>query len=186
VCAHSNQIAEMLAKSSNIGTRLAADPEHSKLSLTIELNEPAIVDGADTELSFDCRDKRRALEDGCGAQLKGTRKLRFAAWDFVVEANNGNVFLARTLLRLDQPRGAIDAHDQTACDFGIKSAAVARLLNTEDALDPRYNFMRGRIGGFVEVDYAEPNILFDFALQWCAAVGYWSEMTSPNEHCSRS
>lgn len=45
------------------------------------------------------------------------------------------------LLRLDEPRRAVNADDQTSRDFGIESTTVARLFNTQDSSKPCDNFV---------------------------------------------
>lgn len=60
--------------------------------------------------------------------------------------------LTSTLLGFDQPGGTVHADNQTACDFGVKRAAMARFVHTQDALDPRHHFVRGRVGWLVKVN----------------------------------
>ena len=56
--------------------------------------------------------------------------------DALVQPVDGDVLLARALLRLDQPRRTLHAHDQAASHLRVKRARVARLLHAQDALDP--------------------------------------------------
>ena len=58
-----------------------------------------------------------------------------------VEAEHTHVLLASALLRLHQPGGALYAHDQTPGDLRVQRAAVARLLDAQDSLDPGNDFM---------------------------------------------
>jgi len=69
-----------------------------------------------------------------------------------VQAHDGHVLLASALLRLDQARRAVDANDKAAGDLRVERAAVARLLDAKDALDPRDNLVRRGVRRLVEVD----------------------------------
>lgn len=161
VCAHTHQIAKMLTESTNVSASFTAHPEHGELSLAIKFDELAVVDGTDTKLTLNCRDERRTLEDGSGAELKSACELRLPAGDIFVEANDGDVFFSCSLLGFDKPCRAVDAHDQAAGDFGIESAAVAGLFHTQDALDPSDDLVGGRVGGFVEIDNSKFDIFLD-------------------------
>jgi hypothetical protein len=57
-----------------------------------------------------------------------------------VQTNDANVLLAGALLRLDEARGTINAHDQRSGHFWIQRSAVARLLHAQYAFDPRHNY----------------------------------------------
>lgn len=70
------------------------------------------------------------MEERASECLKGAGELRFAAGEFVVEANDADVFFAGALLGFNEPSCAIDADDEAARDFGVKGTAVSRLLNT--------------------------------------------------------
>lgn len=61
-----------------------------------------------------------------------------------------------TLLRFDQPCCPLDAHNEAPSHLGIQGATVPCLLHSQDAPDPRNHLMRGRVGGFVEVNKARP------------------------------
>ena len=69
--------------------------------------------------------------------------------DLAVQAEHTDVFLAGALLRLDQPGGALYAHDQTSRHLRVERAAVAGLLDTQDALDPRDDLVGGGVGWLV-------------------------------------
>lgn len=60
------------------------------------------------------------------------------------------------LLGLDQSRGSIHAHDQTAGDLRVERSAVTRLLHPQDPPDPRHHLVRRRVRRFVQVDEARP------------------------------
>lgn len=65
----------------------------------------------------------------------------------------------------DQPGGTVHADNQTACDFGVKRAAMARFVHTQDALDPRHHFVRGRVGWLVKVNETRPGEEFKEEIQ---------------------
>ena len=87
------------------------------------------MDGSDTELALDGRNERWALEEGTSEGLQGAGKLGLATWKLVVQTDDTNVLLSGTLLRLHETGRAINADDEAASDLGVKSAAVASLLN---------------------------------------------------------
>lgn len=121
--------AEVHAKSSNIGTGLAADPEDTQVAVIVKLDKLALVNGSDTELTLNSRDQGRTLEQGTGERLEGAGELGLTARQLVVEANDADVFLSGTLLGLDQPSGAVNADNQAASDLGVEGTAVASLFN---------------------------------------------------------
>jgi hypothetical protein len=127
---HTKQETEMHAQSTDVGTSFAADPEHAQLPLIVELIELALVNCSDTELTLDGRNERWPLEEGAGEGLKGACKLCLAAGQLVVHANNTHVLLSGSLLRLDETGRAVNADDEAASDLGVKSTAVASLLDS--------------------------------------------------------
>lgn len=141
----------MHAKRSDVGTSLAADPEDTKMTVVVELDELGLVDGSNTELSLDGRDQGRSLEQGAGEQLEDACKLCLAAGDLVVEAHNRHVLLSSTLLRLDKSCSSVNANDETSCDLRIESTTVTSLFYAEHALDPCDDFVGGGVGGFIEL-----------------------------------
>tara|TARA_R110002003_G_scaffold239_1_gene17188 strand:+ start:27146 stop:27544 length:399 start_codon:yes stop_codon:yes gene_type:complete len=132
VRAHTEQKTEMYAERTDVGSSLAAHPEYTQLPLIVEFVELALVDGSDTELSLDGRNKRRALEEGTSEGLERARKLRFAAGQLVVQADDAHVLFSGTLLGLDETGRAVNADDEAACDLGIEGTAVASLLDSTD------------------------------------------------------
>jgi hypothetical protein len=52
----------MHTESSDVGAGFAADPEHAQMPVVVKLVELALVDGTDTKLSLDGRNKRWSLE----------------------------------------------------------------------------------------------------------------------------
>jgi hypothetical protein len=130
VCAHTEQKTEMHAQSTDVGTGLAAHPEHAQLPLVVELVQLALVDRTDTELALDGGNKRRSLEKGTSERLEGARKLRLTSGQLVVHADDAHILLSGSLLRLDETGRAIDANDEATSDLGIKGTAVASLLHS--------------------------------------------------------
>ena len=126
----------------DVGTSLARNPEDTELSLVVELVKIALVDGSDTELSLDGRDKRRALEESTSQGLEGAGKLCLTTGELVVKSDNTDILLTGTLLRLDETGGAVNADNQTSSDLGIESTGVTSTLATENALDPGDDFVR--------------------------------------------
>jgi len=63
VRANTEQQTQMHAQCSDVGTRLAADPEDTQLAVVVELDQLALVDRTDTELTLNSRDEWRSLEE---------------------------------------------------------------------------------------------------------------------------
>lgn len=101
VAADTEEETQVDAEGSDVGTSLTADPEDTKVSVIVELDELGLVDGSDTELTLDGRDQRRTLEQSAGEGLESAGKLSLAAGEFVVEADDSHVLLTGTLLGLD-------------------------------------------------------------------------------------
>lgn len=98
-----------------------------------------------------------------------------------MEADDADVFLAGTLLGLDEASGAVDADDQAAGDFGIESAAVAGLVDAEDALDPGDDFVGRRVGRLVEVDDTRGDVGLEITAMGVAANRDGREVGCTNE-----
>jgi hypothetical protein len=130
VGADSEQKTEMNAEGTNVSSSLAADPENTQLPLVVELVQLALVDRSDTELALDGGDERRALEESSGERLQGARKLRLASRQLVVQADDADILLSGSLLRLDETGGAVNADNEAAGDLGVESAAVTGLLDS--------------------------------------------------------
>lgn len=60
---------------------------------------------------------------------------------------------------------------------------MSGLLYSENALDPRNDFVTGWVRGLVKVDHAGRDVGFDVALQRRAATRDRSEVTSSDEYC---
>jgi hypothetical protein len=130
VSADTEQKTKMHAKSTDVGSGLAADPEDTELPLIVKLVKLALVDSSDTELTLDGGNERGTLEQSSGERLKGTRKLRLASRKLVVHANDANVLLSGSLLGLDETGGTINADDEATSDLGVESTAVTSLLDS--------------------------------------------------------
>jgi hypothetical protein len=113
---------------SNISTSLAADPEDTEVSVVVELDELALVNGSDTKLTLDGRDQRGALEERTGKGLESAGELGLAAGQLVVKADDSHILLSGTLLGLDETSGTVNANDQAASDLGIEGTTVSSLF----------------------------------------------------------
>lgn len=127
---NTKQQTQVHTQGSDIGTGLAAHPEHTQVAVIVKLNQLALVDGSDTQLSLDGGNQRRALEQGTGEGLEGAGELGLAARQLVMETNDGNVLLSGSLLGLDQSSRSIDTDNQTSRDLGVEGTAVTGLLNS--------------------------------------------------------
>lgn len=127
---NTEQKTQVNAESTDVGTGLAADPEDTEVAVVVKLVELALVDGTDTELALDGRNQRRALEEGTSQSLQSTAELRLTARDLVVEADDTDILLTGTLLRLDQAGGTVNANNQTAGDLRVQSTTVTSLLGS--------------------------------------------------------
>jgi len=130
VSTNAKEKTKVNTEGTDVGTSLAADPENTEVTVIVELDKLALVDGSDTELTLDGRDQRRTLEESTSKGLEGAGELGLAAGDLVVKSDNANVLLSGTLLGLDETGGAIDTNDQAASDLGIEGSAVTGLLAT--------------------------------------------------------
>lgn len=128
VSANAEKKTQVHTEGTDVGTGLAADPEDAQMTIVVELDKLALVDGSDTQLTFDSGDQRRTLEQSTGKRLQGLGKGSLTAWDLVVEADDSNVFFTSSLLRLDKTSGAVNADDETTGDLGIEGAGVTSLL----------------------------------------------------------
>jgi hypothetical protein len=120
----------MYAERTDICTSFAADVEDGEMAVIVEFEELLAVNGTDTKLTLDGRNERRALEEGAGQDFQGARELCLATGKLVVEANNGDILLSCTLLRLDETGCPVNANDKAASNFGIESSAVPGLLTS--------------------------------------------------------
>ncbi len=180
VSADAEEETEVNAERSDVGAGLAADPEDGEVAVVVELEELALVDGADAELALDGRDQRRALEQGAGERLDDARQL-LGVGELVVQAQHGHVLLSGALLALDQPRGTVDADDQAAGHLGVERARVARLLDAQDPADPRDDLVRRRVRRLVQVDHPGRHVRLEVALQRRAPVRDGRKVRRPHQ-----
>lgn len=75
-----------------------------------------------------------------------------------------------TLLGLNQACGALHTDDQTARDFRVKGAAVTRLFNAKDSLDPGNNLVRRRVSRLVQINETSPDVIMYGSLEWIGAM----------------
>ena len=128
-----------------------------------------------SQLTLDGRDERWTLEERASEGVKNVGQL-LGVGELVVHAEDCDVLFSCTLLALDKACRSVNADNEASGDFRIERAGVARLLDAEDASDPRDHFVRRGIGGFVEVDHAARDVRFEIALQGRASVRDGCEM----------
>lgn len=109
VSANTEEKTKVNAESTDVGAGLARHPEDTKVAVIVELNELALVDGTDTELTLDGRNKRGPLEKSTSEGLEGLSEGSLATRDLVVETDHANVLLTSALLGLDETSSAINA-----------------------------------------------------------------------------
>jgi hypothetical protein len=184
VTANTEEETKVDTEGTDVGTGLARNVEDSKLALVVELEELAGVDGADTELSLDSRDKRRALEESTSEGLKGTRELCLSTRELAVQTEDCDIFLSGALLALYEASGAVNADDETSSDLGVKSSGVSSTLNTEHALQPCDNFVGRWVRGLVKVDDTGGDVGGQVAAERVATSGNRGEVTGTDQNCS--
>lgn len=128
VAADTEEKTQVDAEGTDVGTSLAADPEDTEVAVIVKLNQLALVDRSDTELTLDGGDERGTLEQGTGEGLESAGELGLAARQLVVEADDGNIFLSGALLGLDEAGGTVNADNQAASDLGIEGTTVTSLF----------------------------------------------------------
>jgi hypothetical protein len=141
VTANTEEETKVDTEGTDVGTGLARNVEDSKLALVVELEELAGVDGADTELSLDSRDKRRALEESTSEGLEGARELCLSTGELAVQTEDCNIFLSGTLLALHEAGGTVNADNKASSDLRVESSGVSSALDTEHTLEPCDNFV---------------------------------------------
>jgi len=151
VGAASEEVTEMDAESTDVGTGLTGDPDNSEVSLLIVLDELQVIDSPDAELLLDSGDQWWPLEAGTGELLKSSLDLLDLV-DALMQLEHSNVFFTSRLLSLDQSGGILDADDEAASDLGIEGTTVTGLLDLQDLLDPGDDLMGRGVGWLVEVD----------------------------------
>jgi hypothetical protein len=184
VSTNAQQETQVHTESTDVGTGLTADPENTQVALIVEFVKLALVNGSDTELSLDSGDQRWTLEKSTSQGLQSARKLCLSSWELVVQSNDTDVLLTGSLLGLDQTRSAVNADNQTSSNLWIEGTTVTSLLNSEHALDPSNDFVRGWVGGLVKVNDTGADVGLQVALEWSATVWNWGEVTSTDKDCS--
>jgi hypothetical protein len=69
-----------------------------------------------------------------------------------VQLHDCNVLFSSTLLSLDEASRVVDAGDKTTGDFWVEGTTVASLVDLEDLLDPRDNFVGAGVGRLIKID----------------------------------
>ena len=60
----------MHAERSNVRSSFARDPEDGEMTVVVEFDEVALVDGSDSQLSLDGGNERRSLEECSGERFE--------------------------------------------------------------------------------------------------------------------
>jgi hypothetical protein len=186
VTADTEEETKVDTEGTDVGTCLARDVEDGELALVVELEELARVDGADTELPLDGGNKRRTLEERTSEGLKSARELCLSTRELAVQTEDCNIFLSGALLALHETGRAVDADNQTSSDLGVESSGVTSAVNTEHALEPGDDFVRGRVGGLVEVDDTGRDVGGQVAAERVAAGGNRGEVTGADQDCAHA
>ena len=129
MCTDAEHKPQMYAKSSDICSSLAADPEDRKMSVIVEFVKRALINRPYSQLSLDSGDQRRALKESSRKSLECSCEGSFSSRNLVMESDDANILFPSTLLRFHQSSRPIDTNNQAAGDFRIKSSAVASLLD---------------------------------------------------------
>jgi len=181
VTADTEEETKVDTEGTDVGTGLARDVEDSELALVVEFEKLARVDGADTELPLHGRDERGALEESTSESIKGASELGLSTRELAVQTEDCNIFLSGALLALHETGRAVDADNQTSSDLGVESARVTSALDTEHALEPGDDFVRGRVGGLVEVDDTRRDVRGQVAAERVATGGDRGEVTGADQ-----
>ena len=139
----------MNAKSPNVGARLTGNPNNPQIAVRVKFQQFGVINRSDAQLSLDGRYERWTLEECTGECLDSPVEFAGFVAETGMETYDRNIFLSGRLLCLDESGGSVNANNETARDFRIERAGMARLFDAEDALDPRDDFMGRWIGGFV-------------------------------------
>lgn len=179
--------SQVHAERTDVRSRLARDPEDTEVAVVVELDQLAVVDRTDTELTLDGRNEGRSLEEGSGESFDRSRE-GLLGLDRCVKTKDADVLLTcsrgvlgeqntrgreakqenrrtGTLLRLDQPRRAVDTDGQATRDLGIERSRVSSLLAAQDPADPSDDLVRRRVRGLVEVDHTRLDVRLEVTLQ---------------------
>ena len=84
------QVTDMDAQSTDIGSSFAADPKDPHVTVFIVLNELGLINGSDTELLLDGGDQGWSLEAGALEGVKGLLEL-LDLIDALMELDDGDV-----------------------------------------------------------------------------------------------
>jgi hypothetical protein len=147
----SQKESEVLAKGSNVTSRLNRTPKDGQSLVFVVLEEFDLVNLPDSESLFDSRNSGWHLKNRTSQKTHGLDQC-FSRLDLRMHSQNTNVFLTGSLLGLGQSCSPVEASDQTASDLGIQGTRVTSLLDLENSLDPGDDFMGRGICWFVEVD----------------------------------
>jgi len=114
-------------------------------------------------------------------RVKCAGELGLSTRELAVQTEDCNIFLSGALLALHEAGRAVDANNQTSSDLGVESTGVTSALNAEHALEPGDDFVRGRVGGLVEVDDTGRNVGGQVAAERVATSGNRGEVTGADQ-----
>jgi hypothetical protein len=75
VSSNSKKETKVHAEGTDVSSGLARDPEDTEVTVVVKLDELAVVDGTDAELTLDGGDERGTLEEGTGEGFDGAGEL---------------------------------------------------------------------------------------------------------------
>lgn len=83
----------MHTKRSNVRSSFARDPEDGEMTVVVEFDEVALVDGSDSQLSLDGRNEGRSLEECSRERFESTSECLLSGQSSV-KSNDADVLLS--------------------------------------------------------------------------------------------
>lgn len=141
----------MDTESTYVGSSFAGNPENTKVSLFIVLNELQLVNLSYSQFLLDGGNQRRSLETGSGKLVKSTFNFVNLV-DRSMELEDSHVFFTGGLLGLHKSGSILNANNETTSDLRIESSRMSSLLDFEDLLNPGNDLMGRGVGWLIKVD----------------------------------
>jgi hypothetical protein len=163
VSSNTQQQSQVNTEGTDVGSGLARDPEDTEVAVVVELEQLDLVDGSNTELTLDGRDKRGTLEESTSEGLESALDLLLGL-DLVVETENADVLLSGSLLGLDETGGTVDTNDQTSSDLGVKGSGVTSLL-TSTRISINAHIQRFLIGANLKIRLTQATTSWEEGLE---------------------
>mmetsp|Transcript_12712 Transcript_12712/g.32400 ORF Transcript_12712/g.32400 Transcript_12712/m.32400 type:complete len:232 (+) Transcript_12712:697-1392(+) len=167
----------MHTEGTDVGACLTVHPHDGEIALLVKLHQLGLVNCTHTQASFHRCNERRALEERTCQSLNCQLEFLLILHGFM-KTKQSNILLACALLGFHQPSGTINAYNETTSHLRVKGTRMTGFLNTQNSLDPSHNLMRGRVGRFVEIDYAISDVVVEGSLEGCTAKGIWNIVAS--------